>query len=120
MSFTIKYRESTLRKGLDNMGPKMGAVILMYMATKATKVESMMKAKRPWTDRSGMAKAMLNAKVSQPTNTKFRLTLAHGVDYGIQLELAHNKNYAIIAPTIRDEGPRLVKDLNNLMSKIKL
>ena len=30
------------------------------------------------------------------------------------------KNYAIIAPTIREEGPRIVKDLNNLMSKLKL
>ena len=67
-----------------------------------------------------MAKALLNAKVSQPSPTIVRITLAHGVDYGIWLELAHEKNYAIIAPTVREEGPRIVSDLDNLMSKLKL
>lgn len=92
----------------------------MYMATKASEIESKMKQKRPWTDRTGMAKAMLNVKVSQPSETVVRMTLAHGVEYGIWLELAHEKNYAIVAPTVREEGPRVVKDLNNLMSKLKL
>ena len=46
--------------------------------------------------------------------------VVHGFDYGIWLELAHEKNYAIIAPTIREEGPRIINDLNNLMSKLKL
>ena len=67
-----------------------------------------------------MAKAMLSARVSQPSKNIVRITLAHGVDYGIWLELAHGKNYAIIAPTVREEGPRIIKDLDNLMSKLKL
>ena len=83
-------------------------------------VKAKMKMNRPWTDRTGMAKALLNAKVSQPSPTIVRITLAHGVDYGIWLELAHEKNYAIIAPTVREEGPRIVSDLDNLMSKLKL
>jgi hypothetical protein len=92
----------------------------MYAATKASEIQAKMKTNRPWTDRTGMAKALLSAKVSQPKETVVRITLSHGVDYGIWLELAHGKNYAIIAPTIRDEGPRIVKDLNNLMLKLKL
>ena len=67
-----------------------------------------------------MAKAMLSAKVPQPSQNIVRITLAHGVSYGIWLELAHEKNYAIIAPTIREEGPRIVEDLGDLMSKLKL
>ena len=67
-----------------------------------------------------MAKALLTAKVSQPSKQLVRITLAHGVEYGIWLELAHEKNYAIIAPTVREEGPRVVQDLDNLMSKLKL
>lgn len=92
----------------------------MYMAIKASEIESKMKQNRPWTDRTGMAKATLNVKVSQPSETVVRMTLAHGVEYGIWLELAHEKNYAIVAPTVREEGPRVVKDLNNLMSRLKL
>ena len=120
MAFQLNYNESTLKKNLDEMGTKLGTVILMYASTKASELQAKMKMNRPWTDRTGMAKALLNAKVSQPSTTIVRITLAHGVDYGIWLELAHEKNYAIIAPTIREEGPRIVSDLDNLMSKLKL
>lgn len=120
MAFTIDYNSSALKKNLDKMGLKLGAVLLMYSATKASELESKMKMNRPWTDRTNMAKTLLNAKVSQPNSDTIRITLAHGVDYGIWLELAHGKNYAIIAPTIREEGPRIVEDLGDLMSKLKL
>ena len=120
MAFQLDYDKSTLKKNLDKMSVKLGAVVLMYASTKASEIQAKMKINRPWTDRTGMAKALLNAKVSQPNKNTVRITLAHGVDYGIWLELAHGKNYAIIAPTVRDEGPRIVEDLNNLMSKLKL
>lgn len=120
MAFRLEYDKSTLKKKLDNFGPKFGAMLLMYAATKASEIEAKMKVNRPWTDRTGMAKARLNTNVSQPNENTIRITLAHGVSYGIWLELAHEKNYAIIAPTIREEGPRIVSDLSNLMSKLKL
>ena len=120
MAFQFNYNESTLKKDLDKMSVKLGAVVLMYAATKASVIESSMKINRPWTDRTNMAKMMLSAKVSQPNETTVRITLAHGVEYGIWLELANEKNYAIIEPTINKEGPRIVSDLNDLMSKLKL
>lgn len=120
MAFRLEYNGSTLQTGLNKMTTKLGVVVLMYMATKASEVESKMKLNRPWTDRTGMAKATLNTKVSQPDDHTVRMTLAHGVEYGIWLELAHGKNYAIVAPTVREEGPRIVSDLNGLLSKLKL
>lgn len=120
MSFKIDYDSSSLKKNLDKMAMKLGAVVLMYSATKAKEIESKMKVNRPWTDRTGMAKTLLSCRVSRPSETLIRLTLAHGVSYGIWLELAHGKNYAIIAPTVREEGPRIVEDLDNLMSKLNL
>lgn len=120
MAFRLDYDESKLGKNLDRMSEKLGAVLLMYAATKASELQAKMKLNRPWTDRTNMAKALLNAKVSQPDKNTIRITLAHGVEYGIWLELANEKNYAIIAPTIREEGPRIVEDLGNLMTKLKL
>lgn len=120
MAFELDYSNSNLKKNLDKMSVKLGAVVLMYSATKSSQIEAKMKLNRPWTDRTNMAKTLLSAKVSQPNSNTVRITLAHGVEYGIWLELAHGKNYAIIAPTIREEGPRIVEDLNNLMSKLKL
>lgn len=120
LAIRLDYNSSSLKRNLDNMSVKLGAVVLMYAATKANELQSKMKVNRPWTDRTGMAKATLNAKVSQPNKETVRITLAHGVEYGIWLELANEKNYAIIAPTIRQEGPRVVSDLNGLMSKLRL
>lgn len=120
MAFRLDYDQSTLKRGLGELGAKMGVVILMYAATKASEIQSYMKTHRVWTDRTNAAKVTLNCRVSQPDVDVVRLTLAHGVDYGIWLELAHGKKYAIIAPTIRQEGPRVVRDMQNLMSQIKL
>ena len=120
MSFKLDYSGSELKKNLDKMSVKLGAVVLMYSATKASELQAKMKLNRPWTDRTNMAKTLLNAKVTQLGKDTIRIILAHGVSYGIWLELAHNKNYAIIAPTVREEGPRIVEDLNDLMSKLKL
>ena len=106
---------SPLNKGLALTGVKMRQALLMYMATKAAELEGRMKSRRPWTDRTSMAKQTLTARVSQPSNTKLRITLAHGVDYGIWLELAHGKNWAIVAPTIREEAPKIVQGLGNVM-----
>lgn len=120
MAFRLDYSESTLCKNLDKMSAKIGAAVLMYSATKASEIEAKMKINRPWTDRTNMAKTTLNAKVSQLNSNTIRITLAHGVDYGIWLELANEKNYAIIGPTVREEGPKIVQDLGNLMDKINL
>ena len=106
---------SSLDKGLAMTGIKMQKALLMHMATKADELEGKIKTKSPWTDRTSMAKQTLTARVSQPSQTKLRITLAHGVDYGVWLELAHSKNWAIVAPTIREEAPKLVRGLGNIM-----
>lgn len=116
--FVFDYSSSTLKKNLGNFGLKIGAALLMYSATKAVEYESYMKVNRPWVDRTGMAKATLNVKVSRPNENKIRLTFAHGVEYGIWLELAHEKNYAIVAPTINAKGSDFVDGVKNIMSKV--
>lgn len=118
MAIKIDYTSSGLSKNLLNVENKLGAVVLMYAATQAQRLESHMKINRLWTDRTGLAKSTLKSFVSQPSKDKIRITLAHGVDYGIWLELAHEKNYAIIGPTIDHEGPSVIDGLKDLMSRI--
>lgn len=121
MASTLKfdYDKSNLSKNLDKFSVKLGAAVLMYANTKAVQIESTMKRKRPWTDRTGMAKASLRTVVTRPDENIIRITLAHGVSYGIWLELAHEKKYAIIKPTLDSEAPKVVDGLSELMSKIK-
>ena len=119
-NFVLDYSSSTLNKKLHSVEEKIGAAILMYASTKAIEYESYMKLNRPWTDRTNQAKVTLNTKVSQPNSHTVRITLAHGVEYGIWLELAHEKKYAIIGPTIDAKGTDLVNGMQNIFNKIKL
>lgn len=112
--------EGKLLRNLKVYGERFGAVVLMYAATKASEEEAKMKMNRPWTDRTNMAKATLSCRVSQPDATTVRMTFAHGVDYGVWLELANAKNYAIVGPTIRQDGPKIVEGLNGITAKIKI
>ncbi len=61
-------------------------------------LEGYAKENAPWTDRTANARQGLNGGVDAYDN-HFVLYLAHGVEYGIWLEIAHGGNYAIIRPT---------------------
>lgn len=113
------YDSSKLGQNMEKFAQKIGAAVLVFANTKAVKLQATMKRNRPWTDRTGMAKATLRTTVTRPNENTIRITLAHGVSYGIWLELAHEKRFAIIKPTLEREAPKVVDDLASLMSKIK-
>jgi hypothetical protein len=81
----------------------------------AAEIEAYMKANAVWVDRSGNARQSLSAEVEDLTRDMVAIILAHGVDYGIYLELAHGGTYQIIAPTIDVFGPRIWADVVALM-----
>lgn len=112
--------DDKISSNLEKMTEKVGAAVLMYAATQASQMQAYMIARHKWTNRTFMAEKTLRAVVSQPDSNTVRITLSHGVQYGIWLELAHEKNFAIIQPTLNEFGPRVIEDMNNLMSKITL
>ncbi len=117
-SFTVK--DGDLNKMLEALGPKINTACFMYATTQAIRLESYMKLHRPWTDRTGMAKTMLNARVSQTSPSTIRITLAHGVDYGVNLELAHGMKYAIVEPTLDKEAQKVFNGMQGLLNTIAM
>lgn len=113
--FSLNIEE--LKFSLLSIEEKTELTIQSYMVSKAPTIEAKMKKNRPWTDRTGLAKQRLTAKVSKPKKGIIRLTLAHGVDYGIWLELANDKNYAIIAPTLKRESTNIIRGLRRIFIK---
>jgi len=90
-----------------------------YAETSAKKLESNAKANRPWTDRTGHAKQRLHGDMKEIPGTGFQLSLAHGVDYGIWLELAHEKRFAIIDKTIEYVGTfEIMPGWENLLDRL--
>ena len=121
MAIRFPYNESTLAKNLGNMSARLGAVVLLYAGTKASVIQGEMQNKsptHPWTDRTGAAKAGLRATVTMPNDHTVRITLAHGKDYGVFLELAREKKHAIIAPTVKKFSAEIVEDLEGIMERV--
>ena len=118
MALKLDWNKSNLSKTLEEMKPKIRTATLMFAIREAQELRSYMQINRPWTDRTGEAKRRLNAAVSQESEDVIRITLEHGVDYGIWLEVAHERKYAIIGPTIKTQGPEIAKKFSGFMQKI--
>ena len=118
-AFKFKFDASKMAENLDNvLGTKAKAAMRMYAESAAQNLEAHKKDKRPWTDRTGMAKARLNGSV-QEVSEGLRIALAQGVDYGIWLELANEKKYAIIQPTIQSKSGEVIEGFEGLLDKLR-
>lgn len=99
----MRWDTDGLEQGLENFGAKAEAAFAMYAKTSALKLQNYARKNRPWTDRTGTARQRLTGSSSKTAHW-YVLSLAHGVNYGVFLELAHEKNFAIIMPTIEQVG----------------
>lgn len=63
-------------------------------------IETYAKENASWVDRSGNARQTLHAFVETLARNTVALYLAHGMDYGIWLEIANGGAYAIIWDTL--------------------
>ena len=113
----LKIDTSQLNMGLIDFQGRALMAFKMYSDTAAKSLEEYMKEHRVWTDRTGDARKRLTGRSSEIPNG-FRITLSHGVNYGIWLELAHEKRYAILEPTVRLRGPEVVRGMNKLIDRL--
>lgn len=86
--------------------------IKTYMIDKSKELERYMKVNHPWRNRTGLAERLLSATLaSSPSNYVQTIQLVNAVSYGVYLEYAMGKRFAIVEPTIRLKGPTIVNDL---------
>jgi hypothetical protein len=81
----------------------------------APEIEAWMKQNAIWTDRTGNARQTLSAEAAELSAGLIEITLSHGVEYGIWLELAHGGSYAIIGPAIDYFAPRIWADVQRMV-----
>lgn len=108
---------SQLESGLNLLLGKSEAAIRMYAENAALKLQNYSRDKAPWTDRTGHARQRLTGTATRVANG-YKVTLAHGVDYGIWLELAHEKRFAIIQPTILINSNDIMEGFNKLLERL--
>lgn len=115
MDFQIDFND--LVGGLDQFNSRAEAAMAMYVDTAALTLQSYMRDNAPWTDRTGHARQRLTATASK-VSKGYQIALTQGVDYGVFLELAHEKRFAIIQPTITAKGPEVMAGFQNLLGRL--
>lgn len=117
MSGSFHLDASSLVEGLNNFMTRSQAALQMYAETAALKLQNDARDNAPWTDRTGHARQRLTG-TSLVVANGYKLRLAHGVDYGIWLELAHEKRFAIIQPTILADSGEIMEGFQRLLERL--
>jgi hypothetical protein len=99
--------------GKEVQRTKLGLMAYANMMA-APQMEAYAKANAPWNDISSEARKGLKAGTVISGN-KIRIYLCNQVDYGVYLELAHDKKYAIIDPTIEHFVPEIKRNYERIM-----
>jgi hypothetical protein len=113
--------ETELKAGLDAFDAKFSKYVTQTFDFAAVKTTEQMKAKAPWTDRTSAARNGLHSKATHRGRAGFKqheLLAAHGVPYGIWLEIANSGKYAILIPTIVAVGREIMKVLNGSFNNL--
>lgn len=103
---------------LSEMPSKVKAGVLKVMQEEGKKLEDYMKLNRPWTDRTGNARDGLRANVNYYGGDYVSIVLSHGVYYGVYLEYAMEKRFAIINPTLLSQGPNVIRAFDGAMARL--
>lgn len=131
---------SQLEQGLVELRDKMNAVVLSYAQKKADELQTYAKKHAKWQNQTGIARRSLNAEARRHGSI-IRISLAHGVEYGIYLEYGHTRQvkrrkykgqkldhpvielktkYAIIWPSIKSQGPKILKGMSGQIDKLDM
>lgn len=110
---------SEIEQRLMHLAENTETAVSQLALSGALEMENYAKANRPWTDRTSQARLRLKGSVEHQERTKWDLVLSHGVDYGVFLEFAHERKYAIIFPTIQIKAPDIMRSFSSLMDEIK-
>lgn len=113
----MKLDISDMVSKLASIEDRAEIAIRMFAETGAKQLEADAKENARWTDRTGRARQGLKGTVSKISNG-YRIYVSHTVDYGIYLEFAHERKYAIINQTINISGPFVMDDFEKFLDKL--
>lgn len=108
---------SEMEQNLLALPDKVERAIMGYSRTAATRIQGIAQEERPWDDHTTQARERITGKCTRVENG-IRIALSHGVDYGIYLEFANEKRYAVIYPTLKHEAPNMMKGLQRLFDRM--
>lgn len=95
----------TVARACELHGARISVSVLEFAETLATLAEREARQNAPWRDRTGAARRSLRAWVERERDHRVRLVLAHGVPYGVFLELKQAGRWGVVLPTLARLAP---------------
>ena len=114
----MNYDDKKLRRNLKNFNENLSRSLGIVTDRRAAITEAELKQRAPWTDDTGAARAGLMAIPFHGPGF-IEIYMTYSVSYGIWLEIANNRKYAVIGPMMRIAGDALMKDLNGLIDHMR-
>lgn len=102
-----------LARGLGQEAERRAYGIEAIGRTEAARMENEAKATHPWTNRTGEAERRIAGRVERRGDLT-RITLSSGVHYGVYLELAMGKRFAILWPTIKRHATEVLDAIRRI------
>ena len=111
------YRDNGIVMGLESVQNRASQNFVKYMQRRADEIEAYMKQNHPWKNRTGRAERGLHTSVDEVVTggeALVQIGLLHdeGTWYWRHLEYGMGRRFAIIEPTQRVFGPKLLNELN--------
>lgn len=120
---SIEFDCSEIENNLRNFLARLETGTNMYLSSKCPELQRMLVNEAKWSkERTGEARRRLSATFTNK-NGLADITLAHGVDYGVYLELAHKKGgeefapFAVIGPVVRREAPKIMAEYSEMLGR---
>ena len=106
--------EESVIRNLHEWEDKVRDAMLELAKDNAQEAENTARANRRWTDQTGQAAQGLKG-TAEKQHGGVRMVLAHTVQHGVYLELAHGRRFAIIEETLRQQALKMQRDLKELL-----
>lgn len=119
MAASVVFKTEQIKTRLKRAQIALAPAVMAYAKGKANEYEKYMKANAPWTDRTGNARRGLKAQATQSRKAFVTtIKLSHSVYYGVYLEYAMGRRFAIIQPTIDVKGHDYVDGLHGILGPV--
>lgn len=115
----FRFDFSPLERGIGAFQGRAAIAFELYSQQAALQLQNYARTHRRWTDRTGDARRRLSGSYRKLHNG-YEIQIAHGVDYGLWLELAHEKRFAIIPETLEVVGnQQIMPGLDRLIDRLQ-
>jgi hypothetical protein len=109
---------AVLRRNVKAFPVTLDRAVTAAVEYQATKAETYMRTRASWTDRTGNARNGLHTSTQHQAMHRHRIICAHGVSYGIWLEVRFSGRYSIVPETVQVQGKELMALIGGLLGRL--